>query len=157
MEEMKLDVKPPPQVASTDDQLRLADLQRAFARLEARVVETCGICGEIIVAIDAVAANVREIRRLRAEGLGVELAAPVREVEWAFANLSVLVSWVAAMRGQGLLYRPVRPNRRGPVPVYWSGLAGKRSVPVKFKFQFKNSVQPFCTGIPAGLAGIPVI
>ncbi|KAG2604459.1 hypothetical protein PVAP13_4NG064956 [Panicum virgatum] len=96
---MKLDVKPPPQVASTDDQLRLADLQRAFARLEARVVETCGICGEIIVAIDAVAANVREIRRLRAEGLGAELAAPVREVEWAFANLSVLVSRVAAMRG----------------------------------------------------------
>jgi len=32
MEEMKLDVKPPPQVASTDDQLRLADLQRAWRR-----------------------------------------------------------------------------------------------------------------------------
>jgi hypothetical protein len=99
MKEMELDVKPPPQVASTDDQLRLAELQRAFACLEAPVVETCAFYGEIIAAIDAVAAQVRELRRLRAEGLGAELAAPACKVEWAFANLSVVVSRVAAMRG----------------------------------------------------------
>ena len=39
---------------------------------------------------------------------------------------------------QGLTYRPVRPNRRSPVPVYRSGLAGNRSEPVKFKFEFKS-------------------
>ena len=38
---------------------------------------------------------------------------------------------------QGFNYRPDRPNRRGPVPVYRSGLAGNRSVPVDFKFEFK--------------------
>ena len=40
--------------------------------------------------------------------------------------------------GQDLSYRPDRPNRRGPVPVYRSGLAGNRSVPVEFKIEFKN-------------------
>ena len=39
---------------------------------------------------------------------------------------------------QGLTYRPVRPNRWSPVPVYRSGLAGNRSEPVKFKFEFKS-------------------
>ena len=39
---------------------------------------------------------------------------------------------------QGFIYRPDRPNRRGPVPVYRSGLAGNRSVPVEFKFEFKK-------------------
>ena len=39
---------------------------------------------------------------------------------------------------QGFIYRPDRPNRRGPVPVYRSGLAGNRSVPVKFKFELKK-------------------
>ena len=38
---------------------------------------------------------------------------------------------------QGFTYPPVRPNRCGPVPVYWSGLAGNRSVPVEVKFEFK--------------------
>ena len=38
---------------------------------------------------------------------------------------------------QGFDYRPDRPNRRGPVPVYRSGLVGNRSVPVEFKFEFK--------------------
>ena len=38
---------------------------------------------------------------------------------------------------QGLIYRLDRPNRRGPVPVYRSGLAGNRSVPVEVKFEFK--------------------
>ena len=38
---------------------------------------------------------------------------------------------------QGFNYRPVRPNRWGPVPVYRSGLAENRSVPVEFKFEFK--------------------
>ena len=41
-------------------------------------------------------------------------------------------------RHQGFIYRPDRPNRRGPVPVYRSGLAGNWSVPVKFKFEFKK-------------------
>ena len=40
--------------------------------------------------------------------------------------------------GQGLSYRPDRPNRRGPVLVYRSGLAGNRSVPAEFKIEFKN-------------------
>src|SRR6185295_5423535 len=39
---------------------------------------------------------------------------------------------------QGFIYRPDRRNRRGPVPVYRSGLAGNRSVPVEFKFEFKK-------------------
>ena len=39
---------------------------------------------------------------------------------------------------QGFIYRPDRPNCRGPVPVYWSGLSGNRSVPVEFKFEFKK-------------------
>ena len=39
---------------------------------------------------------------------------------------------------QGFIYRPDRPNHRGPVPVYRSGLAGNRSVPVEFKFEFKK-------------------
>jgi len=34
-------------------------------------------------------------------------------------------------------HRPVRPNQCGPVPVYRFGLAGNRSVPVEFKFEFK--------------------
>jgi len=38
---------------------------------------------------------------------------------------------------QGLIIRPVTGNRRPPVPVYRSGLAGYRSEPVKFKFEFK--------------------
>ena len=38
---------------------------------------------------------------------------------------------------QGFNYRPVRPNRCCPVPVYRSGLAGNLSVPVEFKFEFK--------------------
>ncbi|KAG2609710.1 hypothetical protein PVAP13_4KG060033 [Panicum virgatum] len=54
---------------------------------------------KIIAEIDVVAAHVRELRRLRAEGLRAELAAPVRNVERAFANLSVAVSRVATMRG----------------------------------------------------------
>ena len=43
----------------------------------------------------------------------------------------------SATSAQGSRYRLVRPNRRGPVPVYRSSLAGNRSVPVKFKFEFK--------------------
>ena len=39
---------------------------------------------------------------------------------------------------QGFIYRPDRPNRRDPVPVYRSGLAENRSVPVEFKFEFKK-------------------
>ena len=40
--------------------------------------------------------------------------------------------------GQGLIYRPDRPNRQGPVPVYRTGLAENRSVLVEVKFEFKN-------------------
>jgi len=40
---------------------------------------------------------------------------------------------------QGLIYRPVRSNRRGPVPVYRTGLAGNRWKPVKFKFKIACS------------------
>ena len=39
---------------------------------------------------------------------------------------------------QGLIYRPVRSNRRGPVPVYRTGLTGNRSKPVEVKFEFKS-------------------
>jgi len=38
---------------------------------------------------------------------------------------------------QGSRIRPVTGNRRPPVPVYRSGLAGYRSEPVEFKFEFK--------------------
>ena len=37
----------------------------------------------------------------------------------------------------GLIIRPVTGNRRPPVPVYRSDLAGYRSEPVKSKFEFK--------------------
>ena len=84
---------------------------------------------------------------------------------------------------QGFIYRPDRPNRRGPVPVYRSGLAGNRSVPVEFKFEFKklsstgsywytgrldrftgrfdrfefkSKFKIACvTGLPSGLTGLP--
>jgi len=39
--------------------------------------------------------------------------------------------------GQGSSYRPLTGNRRPPVPVYRTGLAGYRSEPDKFKFKFK--------------------
>ena len=38
---------------------------------------------------------------------------------------------------QGFNFRPDRPNRWAPVAVYRSGLAGYRSEPVEFKFEFK--------------------
>ena len=44
---------------------------------------------------------------------------------------------VCACPDQGSPSRPVRPNRRRPVPVYQFGLAGYRSEPIKFKFEFK--------------------
>ena len=52
-----------------------------------------------------------------------------------------------AVPDQGFIYRPDRPNRWGPVPVYRSGLAGNRS---NSNLNSKNSVQPVRTGIPAG-------
>ena len=54
---------------------------------------------------------------------------------------------------QGSRIRPVTGNRRPPVPVYRSGLAGYRSEPVKSKFEFKLPSSTGLTGIPAGLAG----
>ncbi|RCV20477.1 hypothetical protein SETIT_4G058900v2 [Setaria italica] len=101
---MELHVKPPPppppQVACTDgERPQLAKLQRACARAEARMAEICGVYGDIIAAIDAVADQVRKLRYLRAEGLGAEIAAPVRDAESAAGNLSALVRRVAATRG----------------------------------------------------------
>ncbi|KAF8733076.1 hypothetical protein HU200_015440 [Digitaria exilis] len=105
-DEMELDVNPAPhaQVASADDQqLELAEVQRAFARIEARMAKTCGIYGEIVAAIDAVAAHVRQLRRLRAgaEGLGAEaeLAEAVRNVVSVYGELSAGVRLVVAKRG----------------------------------------------------------
>jgi hypothetical protein len=37
----------------------------------------------------------------------------------------------------GFFYRPVRPKRRGPVPVYQTGSTRNRPKPDKFKFQIK--------------------
>ncbi|CAN6190684.1 unnamed protein product [Urochloa humidicola] len=102
MEEMELDVKPPPpQVACTDDQqqLQLAEVQRLCALVEARAAAIYGLFEEVIAAIDEVAAHVRVIRRLRAEGHGVELAAPARKVELLFRRLSTTVRRIVAMRG----------------------------------------------------------
>ena len=39
---------------------------------------------------------------------------------------------------QGFQSRPVTGNRRGPVPVYRTGLTGYRSDPVEFKSKFKK-------------------
>jgi hypothetical protein len=36
---------------------------------------------------------------------------------------------------QGFISRPVTGDRRGPVPVYRTGLTGYRSEPVEFKFK----------------------
>ena len=55
---------------------------------------------------------------------------------------------------QSFIYRLDRPNRRGPVSVYRSGLAGNRSIPVEFKFEFKKLSSMVRTGIPAGLTGL---
>ena len=47
-------------------------------------------------------------------------------------------NWICHVRPiQGLINRPVRSNRRGPVPVYRTGLVGNRWKLVKFKFKFK--------------------
>ena len=43
----------------------------------------------------------------------------------------------AAVPAPGFPNRPETGNRRPPVPVYQSGLAGYRSEPVEFKFEFK--------------------
>ena len=57
----------------------------------------------------------------------------------SLSKLVVSLSTAVRVRcRQGFIYRPDRPNRRGPVPVYRSGLAGNRSVPVEFKFEFKK-------------------
>ena len=58
-----------------------------------------------------------------------------------------------ASDGQGFNFRPVQPNRRAPVPVYRSGLAGYRSEPVELNLNF--AVQPVRTGIPVGWTGLP--
>ena len=84
---------------------------------------------------------------------------------------------------QGFFSRPVDPNRRPPVPVYRTGWTGNRFIPVKFKIEFKFPRRsgsnrytgrldrftgrfgrytgdldgPVPSGIPAGLAGIPVV
>ncbi|CAN6164949.1 unnamed protein product [Urochloa humidicola] len=107
MEEMELDVKPPQQqqqVACTDDQqqLQLAEVRRLCALVEARGAAIYGFCGEVIAAIDEVAAQVRVIRRLRAEGHGAELAAPARKVEWIFSKLSTTVRRIVALRGAAM-------------------------------------------------------
>jgi hypothetical protein len=52
---------------------------------------------------------------------------------------------------QGFKIRPVTGNRRPPVPIYRSGLAGYRSELNKFKFKFKLPSSTGLTGIPAGL------
>ena len=51
--------------------------------------------------------------------------------------------------------RLVSGNRRPPVPVYCSGLAGYRLEPVEFKFEFKWHSSTGSYGIPAGLTGLP--
>ena len=57
---------------------------------------------------------------------------------------------------QGLPSRPVRPNRRSPVPVYRSGLAGNRRNQSNSNLNSKAAVQSVRTGLPAGLTGLPV-
>ena len=52
-------------------------------------------------------------------------------------QLATAAPHAGAGRDQGFSYRPVRPNRPGPVPVYRTGLAGNRSVPVEVKFEYK--------------------
>lgn len=102
MDEMELDVKPPPppQVACSDrERLQLYKVQRACARAEARMAEICSVYSDIIAAIDATALQVRKLRHLRAHGLGAEIAEMVRGVEAAAANLSALVRRVEATRG----------------------------------------------------------
>ena len=47
------------------------------------------------------------------------------------------VGKTSAPHPQGLRYRPVRPNLRGQVPIYRTGLAGNRSKPVEVKLEFK--------------------
>ena len=46
--------------------------------------------------------------------------------------------WFDPDQGQGLINRPVGSNRRVPVPVYRTGLAGNQSKPVEVKFEFKS-------------------
>jgi len=48
---------------------------------------------------------------------------------WTFGQ------WCSGNKGS--TYRPLTGNRRPPVPVYRTGLAGYRSEPDKFKFKFK--------------------
>jgi len=53
---------------------------------------------------------------------------------------------------QGLQIRPVRSNRRAPVPVYRTGLTGNR---LDSNLNSKSPVLPVWTAIPAGLIGLP--
>ena len=67
-------------------------------------------------------------------------------------QLATAAPHAGAGRDQGFSYRPVRPNRPGPVPVYRTGLAGNRS---KSNLNSKFAVQTVPTGIPVGLTGLP--
>ena len=68
------------------------------------------------------------------------------------SHACMLGGWRRESCTQGLRYRPVRSNRRGPVPVYRSGLAGNRS---KSNLNLKSSMQTVRTGILVGLTGNP--
>ena len=103
--DMDLDVKPPQ--AADDPWLRLTETQRLklskAQRVEAQLADTLRLCGEVIAKMDAAAAQVRELRRLRAEGslFDVDLAARVwlRKVERDWGTLSAIVRQCVAVRG----------------------------------------------------------
>ena len=77
------------------------------------------------------------------EGCGLRGSGPVTGVvvkkDSGSRLLPIPPGWKLEGSGtQASLYGPVRPNRRGPVPVYRTGLVGNRSKPVEVKFEFKS-------------------
>ncbi|KAL6606714.1 hypothetical protein ACP70R_042367 [Stipagrostis hirtigluma subsp. patula] len=99
MDAMELDVNPPPQVACTDDQMhQLAGVQRGFGRIAAQMAEIGGLFDEINALIDAVSAQARELRRLRATTPAADIAGPLREIELAFARIMAVARQAGTVR-----------------------------------------------------------
>ncbi|KAJ1258208.1 hypothetical protein BS78_10G057500 [Paspalum vaginatum] len=103
--DMDLDVKPPPaprQTGCTDDPwLKLTETQR-LKLAKAQFADILRLCGEVTAKIDAAAAQVRELRRLRAEGsFDADVAARVwlRKVERDWGTLSTIARQCVALRG----------------------------------------------------------
>jgi hypothetical protein len=86
-----------------------------------------------------------------------------RSIDLVHPDESQVLVFLVRMHGnrsicyiQGYFSRPVRPNRRGPVPVYRTGSTGNRQNQMNSNFKSKFVVQSVWSSIPTGSSGIPV-